>query len=73
MSEPVVWIGVSSMICDICRDDLESLGEFVDGKTLYGPWAKMCLGCHESKGCGLGTGRGQHFKKQGEQFVKISG
>lgn len=30
-----------------------------DGKTVAGPWAKMCEDCFNSHGVGLGTGKGQ--------------
>lgn len=33
----------------------------VDGKTVDGPWAYMCDGCHRRFGVGLGTGRGQRL------------
>jgi len=34
----------------------------VDGKTISGPWAWMCLSCFELKGNGLGVGRGQLYQ-----------
>lgn len=33
----------------------------VDGRTVYGPWANMCLECHDRIGVGLGTGKGQRL------------
>ena len=49
--------------CDICRMSIrgEAL-RFVDGKTVFGPWADMCIPCHEGNGVGLGTGRGQLYE-----------
>lgn len=41
--------------CDICKEDDAK----IDGKTKYGPWAFMCLGCYKTNGIGLGTGKGQ--------------
>jgi len=58
--------------CDICKRPIEN--EFVDGKTLFGPWANMCMTCHLINGVGLGTGKGQHYQKdENGKFVKISG
>lgn len=57
--------------CDICGTKVDS---YVDGKTIYGPWANMCLSCFETKGIGLGTGRGQLYENNEDgQFVKLAG
>lgn len=57
--------------CDICGTKADS---YVDGKTIYGPWANMCLSCFETKGIGLGTGRGQLYENTANgQFVKVAG
>lgn len=45
------------MKCDICQTEITSV--YVDGKTVYGPWANMCLYCHATKGVGLGLGLGK--------------
>ena len=58
--------------CDICdRPDLDII---VDGKTIHGPWAWMCVDCYREVGVGLGLGRGQLFiqYKDGE-LIKIAG
>lgn len=52
--------------CDLCKEELLGDDESVDytcydGKTIYGPWAWMCLDCFINKGTGLGTGRGQRY------------
>lgn len=61
MSEKV-WSGRPPAECDICEAPLaDSLEGFVDGATLEGPWANMCLGCHGTYGRGLGTGKGQRY------------
>ena len=58
--------------CDICHTPI--VDTFVDGKTVYGPWANMCIPCHIDVGCGLGTGRGQRYVKDNEgKFVKVEG
>jgi hypothetical protein len=38
------------------------LKRYVDGATIYGPWANMCESCHKRMGMGLGTGRGQLYE-----------
>src|SRR5262252_3587177 len=43
--------------CDLCK----SRPAAIDGKTVYGPWAYMCVPCHDSVGLGLGMGRGQRL------------
>ena len=58
------WIGSPPENCNICQDELVS--SFVDGKTIYGPWAIMCATCHEKVGTGIGTGHGQSYSKMGD-------
>ena len=43
--------------CDICR----ARPAAVDGKTVHGPWAYMCVPCFETLGVGLGLGKGQRL------------
>lgn len=45
--------------CQVCHDRIGKF--FVDGKTNRGPWANMCVTCHDAIGLGLGTGHGQLF------------
>ena len=45
--------------CDFCH---KPVGEYIDGKTIYGPWANMCLACYRLNGTGIGMGKGQHYK-----------
>lgn len=33
----------------------------IDGATKIGPWAYMCVPCHEVHGVGLGLGLGQRL------------
>lgn len=47
------------MTCDICSAPLTVVR--IDGRTVFGPWANMCVGCHAKVGVGLGTGKGQSF------------
>lgn len=55
------WRGTWPAECDICYTTLSEQEYFVDGHTIFGPWALMCPGCHITKGYGLGTGRGQKY------------
>lgn len=58
--------------CDICHAPITST--FVDGSTYFGPWANMCQSCHAKHGNGLGTGKGQLYKRQSDgQYHKIKG
>ena len=66
-----LWMGTRPSSCDICRGYITKT--FVDGKTKMGPWAILCLGCHKSKGCGLGTGKGQRYELVNAEFVKVEG
>ena len=47
----------------------------VDGKTIHGYWADMCLTCFENIGEGLGTGRGQLYQYDyaGKEWRKVAG
>jgi len=62
--------------CDLCTADLDT--EFVDCKTVHGPWANLCTKCFHSNGIGLGTGLGQHwvfshieFKQDGSVHQRV--
>lgn len=46
--------------CDFCDEDHRRKA-VVDGKTIFGPWANMCLVHFSLYGIGLGTGRGQRI------------
>lgn len=43
--------------CDVCQGRPAA----VDGRTVHGPWAYMCVPCHEAIGVGLGMGKGQRL------------
>jgi len=61
------WLG--SKVCDFCKKDVSG-SKFVDGKTVYGPWAVMCMECYREKGSGIGQGLGQMY---GPDRVKLQG
>ena len=54
------WLGPKPQKCDLCRGKFVD-NHFIDGATIYGPWALMCTTCHSHFGHGLGTGRGQLY------------
>lgn len=62
------WVGEKPRHCDLCARALTR--GWVDGKTIRGPWANMCHGCHKRYGVGLGLGRGQQYDRDG---VKVDG
>jgi hypothetical protein len=47
--------------CDICKQQGRKRPAAIDGATRQGPWAYMCIPCHESYGVGLGLGKGQRL------------
>ena len=57
--------------CDTCGGKFED--KMYDAATIYGPWACMCTHCFNTLGKGLGTGLGQEYTKQGDQWVKVAG
>jgi len=68
-NKTVTWTGSHSN-CDICRQPLGTRN-FVDGKTAFGPWALMCLGCARDNGVKYGTGLGQLY--DGKTRIKLKG
>lgn len=66
------WIGEPPSACQICHSPITD--EFIDGRTHLGSWAFMCHDCHVIMGVGLGTGRGQLYKKNDKnEWEKIDG
>lgn len=48
--------------------------EFVDGKTIYGPWAMMAPESFMKYGIGTGLGVGQRYRKQRSgRWMKVEG
>lgn len=64
------WWGIPPEKCELCGipfgdltgQDLSEQNYFIDGSTVMGPWAIMCEDCHETRGNGLGTGKGQKYR-----------
>lgn len=54
------WLGLIST-CNMCGSIIANT--FIDGKTKKGYWAIMCPECFKKYGIGLGTGKGQRYKK----------
>ena len=67
----LTWTGEPPETCNICKKPIKD--QFIDGNTVLGSWANMCPDCHGEFGTGLGTGRGQHYKRMGREFIKIGG
>ena len=67
------WQGETPPACDLCGARTEN--EFIDGATHIGLWAFMCPACFSRNGVGLGTGRGQRYKRESESapFAKVEG
>ena len=64
------WNSEVPIRCELCKGKITD--EFIDGNTTYGSWALMCPTCHWAYGKGLGTGRGQRYKKKGDVWVNES-
>lgn len=64
------WLSSKPTKCDLCKGKFRD-NTFIDGKTVYGPWAIMCTTCHSHSGHGLGTGRGQKYNL--ETLEKLEG
>ena len=65
----VFWISPAPKHCDLCHQKLK--GNFIDGRTVYGPWGILCIPCHGQYGVGLGLGKGQKYNL--ETLEKIEG
>ena len=59
------WLSQVPPSCGLCNKEITT--DFVDGATVFGPWAIMCPTCHAAKGNGLGTGRGQAYNLNPEE------
>ena len=53
--------------CDIC--DRNELTSYIDGKTIFGPWANICPTCYLEFGQGLGVGIGQLYNWYADKEV----
>ena len=67
MSTVKKWLGPVPTRCDVCCAQIND--EFIDGRTVYGPWANMCCECHSQ----IGTGKGQKYERDNESWVKVAG
>lgn len=69
---PRYWMGDAPTECQIGKEPITDF--FVDGKTRQGPWGFMCATCHSRYGYGLGTGKGQSYRKQSDaRWLKVGG
>lgn len=69
-TEEKKWFGAVPTKCDLCKGKFTD-GAFIDGRTVYGPWAIMCSTCHSHSGHGLGVGKGQKYDSK--TLVKLEG
>ena len=70
--KPKKFWGGSEPKCDFCGRT--TMKKFIDGATIAGPWAMMCIPCHRTLGMGLGLGKGQLYQKQKDSsWLKIEG
>lgn len=66
-----VWLGAAPETCDLCQGKIR--GVFIDGQVQGGGWANLCPDCHRRFGVGLGTGRGQKYRHEDTDWVKVEG
>ena len=71
MSNIKKWLGPAPTHCDVCCTQINNV--FIDGRTVYGPWANMCCERHSKFGVGLGTGKGQKYERDNGSWVKVAG
>lgn len=70
-TKPVYWAG-DPKVCELTHTPLGN--EFIDGRTVFGPWAIMSPEAHHDFGVGLGMGRGQRYQKQADgKWLKVEG
>lgn len=69
-ARPLLWIGDVPTL-----DDLGApiLNEFIDGKTVFGPWAMMTPESFRTAGIRLGPGWGQRYVKRDDRWFKVEG
>lgn len=66
------WFGPAPTKCDLCPSPITI--EFIDGRIEHRTtWANMCPSCFAIVGAGLGTGFGQRYRKEGEEWLKVEG
>lgn len=70
---PVYWTGTPPELCDLCCRPLGNT--FVDGATKpQGRWGCLDLKCHRVHGVGVGTGKGQVYRRQDDgRWLKTEG
>ena len=65
------WLSQPPKMCELCNEDITD--SFIDGATTYGPWACMCVDCHDTYGRGLGLGKGQQYDFDGKDWWLVGG
>lgn len=67
------WMGSTPTNCDLCQRPFGDT--MIDGAVKpQGSWGLLDLGCHRMHGVGLGTGRGQMYRRQADgRWLKVEG
>ena len=68
----MTWLSEPPTECDMkhdlvvrCKNRITNL--FFDARTKQGPWGNICSQCFARYGVGLGTGKGQEYRKATDQ------
>lgn len=70
-SKQVYWIGRVPTEDDF---GVPIDNQFIDGRLMTGQWAIMAPATHVFRGMGLGTGKGQLYRKQDDgRWLKVEG
>ena len=75
MKKRVTWTGKTQ--CDACGFDTkheEGDGVLYDAQDqLTDTWGVFCSQCFRELGCRVGTGLGQKYRWDGEEWIKVAG
>ena len=63
------WAGPVPETCQVCKAPIKH--QFADAKTVYGPWALMCMMCSITHSAGIGQIYKIRKRKAGLVGVKI--
>lgn len=62
------WLSDVPMTCQVCGEELKD--QFVDGQTIWGPWAIQCVSCFNAMDVGYGIGKGQLYDLKTKELIK---
>lgn len=72
--ERVYWEGAEIKCCTLCNNPIDRF--FVNGLVVrLRDFTILCLACHGTEGIGLGSGKGQKYRKEfpSERFYILEG